>query len=59
MRCCGPRSNEKARLLATFGMQEAELFRTREEILEDAYARQEERIAYVDEDMRTLLPEEA
>lgn len=48
-----------ARLLATFGLQETDLFRTREEVLDDAYARQERRIAYVDEDLRTAAAEEA
>jgi uncharacterized protein (DUF488 family) len=36
------------RLLDDLDMSENDLFRSREEIIEDAYARQEERIAYVD-----------
>ena len=47
------------RLLAMFSMQEADLFRTREEVPDDAYARQEQRIAYVDEDPRALAAEDA
>jgi uncharacterized protein (DUF488 family) len=48
-----------ARLLSTFGLQETDLFRTREEVLDDAYARQEQRIAYVDEELRAETTEEA
>lgn len=53
-----PHAEALTRMLAMFGMQEADLFRTREEVLEDAYARQERRIAYVDEDMRAAAAEE-
>jgi uncharacterized protein (DUF488 family) len=35
------------RILQLFGLYEADLFRTEEEVLEDAYRRQESRIAYV------------
>ncbi len=37
------------RLLALFGLQEPDMFRTRQESIEEAYARQEQRIAYVDD----------
>ena len=40
------------RLLAQFGLHEPDLFRTRLESIDQAYALQEQRIAYVDEDMR-------
>jgi uncharacterized protein (DUF488 family) len=54
-----PHAEALRRLLATFGLQETDLFRTREEILEDAYARQERRIAYVDEELRAASRPEA
>ncbi|MFI5608580.1 DUF488 family protein [Amycolatopsis sp. NPDC051903] len=41
------------RLMARFGLDDADLFRSRTERLEDALSRQEERIGYVDEDLRT------
>lgn len=47
------------RLLTTFGMQDTDLFRTREEVLDEAYARQEQRIAYVDDELRAPAAEEA
>lgn len=40
------------RLLESFGLQELDLFRTPEEVRDEAYARQERRIAYVDEELR-------
>ena len=40
-----------------FGMQEGNLFRTPEEVLDEAYARQEQRTASADEDMRTAAEE--
>jgi uncharacterized protein (DUF488 family) len=53
-----PHADALRRLLAGFGMQEAELFRTTEEVLDDAYARQERRIAYVDEELREAAQED-
>jgi hypothetical protein len=40
------------RLLDLWKMYGDDLFRTREEALEDAYARQEQRVAYLAEDMQ-------
>ncbi|OKH99845.1 hypothetical protein A6A06_22575 [Streptomyces sp. CB02923] len=40
------------RLLAGFGLDQAELFRTPAERLQEALSRQEQRIAYVDEELR-------
>ncbi|GAA4421133.1 DUF488 family protein [Actinokineospora soli] len=40
------------RLMAKFGLADADLFRTRDERMAEALARQEERIAYVDEKLR-------
>ncbi len=40
------------RLLDSWKMYGDDLFRTTEELVDDAYARQEEKVAYVDEDMR-------
>jgi hypothetical protein len=42
-----PHTETLRRLLAAFKLQETELFRGPDEILDDAYARQESRIAYV------------
>lgn len=42
------------RLLAKFKLPEADLFRTRQDLIEDALARQEQRIAYIDEDGSAL-----
>lgn len=39
-----------ARLLVKFGLGETELFRSRDEVIDDAYARQERRIAYAIKD---------
>jgi uncharacterized protein (DUF488 family) len=47
------------RLLRLLKMPAFDLFRTREELRDEAYARQEQRIAYVDEDMRATTDEEA
>ena len=41
------------RLMASFGLDHAELFRTSDERLHDALNRQESRIAYVDEELHT------
>jgi uncharacterized protein (DUF488 family) len=43
------------RLLAVVGLPHEDLFRTKEELMAEAFARQEERIAYTDE---TLAPKE-
>jgi uncharacterized protein (DUF488 family) len=40
------------RLLRMLGMMDTDLYRTREELIVDACARQEQRIAYVDEERR-------
>ncbi len=40
------------RLLTMYGMREPDMFHSREDLIEEACARQEKRIAYVDEDMR-------
>jgi uncharacterized protein (DUF488 family) len=47
-----PHEQTIVRLLELWKMYGDDLFRTREEALEDAYARQEERVAYLDEDMQ-------
>jgi len=41
------------RLMANFGLDQEDLFRTSDERLEEALERQEQRIAYVNEDLRT------
>jgi uncharacterized protein (DUF488 family) len=41
------------RLMISFGLAEADLFRTPAERLEEALSRQEQRIAYVNEELRT------
>ncbi|MFG2093029.1 DUF488 family protein [Streptomyces sp. NPDC048612] len=41
------------RLMADFGLDQEELFRTQTERLQEALSRQEHRIAYVDEELRT------
>lgn len=46
-----PHAEAVQRLLATFGLEEPDLFRTAQESIEEAYARQERRIAYVDDAM--------
>jgi hypothetical protein len=38
------------RLMSGFGLDQDDLFHTREELLSEALARQEQRIAYVDAD---------
>jgi uncharacterized protein (DUF488 family) len=47
------------RLMVRFGLAEADLFRTPAERLEEALSRQEHRIAYVNEDLRTDRTAEA
>ena len=47
-----PHDQTVVRLLDLWKMYCDELFRTREETVEDAYARQEQRVAYLDEDMQ-------
>ena len=39
------------RLLQILGLPEQDLFRSHSELIEEAYARQEKRIAYVDEQL--------
>ncbi len=39
------------RLLAMYGLEQEDMFRTRQEAIEEACARQEQRIAYVDEEL--------
>lgn len=41
------------RLICMLGMSDKDLYRTRQEMIEDACALQAQRIAYVDEDLRT------
>jgi uncharacterized protein (DUF488 family) len=41
-----------SRLITMVGMSDKDLYRTRQEMIEDACALQEQRIAYVDEDLR-------
>jgi len=43
-----------SRLLRELDMPEDELFRTRSEILEEALKRQEQKIAYIDKDMKVM-----
>ena len=43
-------SSAEARLMDRWGLAEADLFRSRSELLEEAYARQADRIAYVERD---------
>jgi uncharacterized protein (DUF488 family) len=45
-----PHDQTVTRLLDTFGMSGHDMFRTREQILEDAYSRQASRIAYQESD---------
>jgi uncharacterized protein (DUF488 family) len=45
-----------SRLVRILGLPEEDLYRSREEIIEDAYAMQEARIAYVNEDLRQEAP---
>lgn len=40
------------RLLAMFRLDNMDMFRTKRELIEEACARQEQRIAYVDEELR-------
>jgi hypothetical protein len=47
-----PHAQTVIRLLDLWKMYGDDLFRTREEALEDAYARQEQRVAYLAEDMQ-------
>jgi uncharacterized protein (DUF488 family) len=47
-----PHAQTVVRLLDLWKMYGDDLFRTREETVEDAYARQEQRVAYLDEDMQ-------
>ena len=46
------------RLLKLHGLDQPDLFRTREECIDLAYARQEARIAYVDREDRDVTDEE-
>lgn len=52
-------SHEEAirRLLQRLGMPEQDLFRTRSEMIDEAYAKQEARIAYVDKQLTQEAPE--
>jgi uncharacterized protein (DUF488 family) len=45
-------SDAITRLLRLLGMPEADLFRSKEQLIAEAYAVQEQRVAYVDEKMR-------
>lgn len=45
-----PHGDAMQRLMSGFGFDQDDLFHTREELLEEALARQEQRIAYVDKD---------
>ena len=49
-----PHDDTLSRLLWQLDMPEDELFRTRSEILEEALKRQEQKIAYVDKDMKVM-----
>ena len=44
-----PHAEARRRLLQIFGLPEQDLFRTQADLIEEACARQEERVAYVDE----------
>ena len=52
-----PHNETLKRLLLTVGLPETDLFRSNEEILDEAYAMQEERIAYADENMQRSAEE--
>ena len=47
------------RLLNVTGVPGEDLFRSRDELVCDAIARQEQRIAYVDETLATMTPKDA
>lgn len=47
-----PHAEAMTRLLGMLGMSDTDLFRTKEELIAEACALQEQQIAYVDEDMR-------
>ena len=47
-----PHDDAMSRLITILGMSDRDLYRTREEMIADACLRQEQRIAYVDEDLR-------
>lgn len=46
-----PHADAMRRLLRLLGLREQDLFRTQSELIQEAYARQEERVAYVDEEL--------
>ena len=46
-----PHTDAMRRLLQLLGLPEQDLFRTKSELIEEAYARQEVRVAYVDEQL--------
>lgn len=50
-----PHSAAMERLLAIFRLEQADMFRTKQEVIDDACARQEHRIAYVSEDPRQVI----
>lgn len=47
-----PHTDSLSRLLAMLQMPESDLFRTREQLIDEAYARQEQRVAYTSGKMR-------
>jgi len=51
-----PHQNTMARLLDVVGLPHQDLFHTREQLIEEALTRQEERIAYVDEKLAAGKP---
>jgi uncharacterized protein (DUF488 family) len=53
----GPHAEAVRRLLKLVGLPEQDLFRSQSESIEQAYAMQEERVAYVDEQLAREVPE--